>query len=157
MIPEEHLNVLRKLYDGIKGRDINWVVTGSVSFCIQGVPVTPNDIDIQTDEEGAYRIADLFQDRVIKEVEFSSTDRIRSHFGALMIHEVLVELMGAVQKYYDGEWEKPIDIESHKRIVEVEEMEVPVLDLGYEALAYRRFGRVEMAKKLKEYSEGDFI
>ncbi len=157
MIPDEHLNALRKLYEEIHGRDINWVVTGSLSFCIQGVPVTPNDIDIQTDEEGAYKIADIFQERVIKEVEFSSTDRIRSHFGALMVHGVLVELMGAVQKYYDGKWEEPIDIEAHKRIVEVEDMEVPVLDLGYESLAYRRFGRVEMADKLEEYSEGEFI
>ena len=157
MIPDEHLNVLRKLYEGINERDINWVVTGSVSFCIQGVPVTPNDIDIQTDEEGAYKIAEIFQDRVIKEVEFSSTERIKSHFGALMMHGVLVELMGAVQKYYDGSWEEPIDIDAYKKIVELEYMEIPVLDLGYESLAYRRFGRVEMANKLEEYSEGKFI
>ncbi len=157
MIPDEHLNALRKLYGEIQGREVNWVVTGSVSFCIQGVPVTPNDIDIQTDEAGAYKIAELFQDRVIKEVEFSSTDRIRSHFGALMIHGVLVELMGAVQKFYDGKWEEPIDIDAHKKIVELDDMEIPVLDLAYESLAYRRFGRVEMADKLEEYSEGEFI
>ncbi|MEF8798198.1 MAG: hypothetical protein V5A79_02120, partial [Candidatus Bipolaricaulota bacterium] len=153
MLPDEHLNVLKKLYNKIHDRDINWVVTGSVSFCLQGVPLSPNDIDIQTDEDGAYKIEDLFRDRVIKEVKFSSTDKIRSHFGALMIHGIVVELMGGVQKYYDGEWEDPIDIDLHKKTVAIAGMKVPVLELSYEAEAYRRFGRVEMANKLKTYAE----
>lgn len=153
MLPDEHLNVLKKIYARIHGEDINWVVTGSVSFCLQGVPLSPNDIDIQTDEDGAYKIEELFSNRVIKEVEFSSTDKIRSHFGALMIHGIVVELMGGVQKYYDGEWEDPIDIDLHKKTVEIAGMEVPVLELSYEAEAYRRFGRVEMAEKLREYAD----
>ncbi|MBS3765430.1 hypothetical protein KGY71_02800 [Candidatus Bipolaricaulota bacterium] len=157
MIPDEHLNVIQKLYTRIKGKDINWVLTGSTSFCLQGVQVTPNDIDIQTDEDGAYEIADLFSDRVIKEVEFSSTGRIKSHFGALMIHGILVELMGAVQKFYDGEWEPPIDVNTHKRTVELEGMEIPVLDLAYESRAYRRFGRVEMAEKLRNHAEKEIF
>jgi len=157
MIPDEHLNVLKKLYSEIHDKDINWVVTGSASFCLQGVPVSPNDIDIQTDEKGAYRIEELFRDRVIKEVEFSSTDRIRSHFGALMIHGILVELMGAVQKFYDGNWEDPIDIDAHKKFVHVDGMKIPVLELAYESLAYRRFGRVEMADKLRDYADKEFI
>ncbi|MFP4201340.1 MAG: nucleotidyltransferase domain-containing protein [Candidatus Acetothermia bacterium] len=157
MIPDEHLNVLRKLYSRIEDNGIDWVVTGSASFALQGVPVTPNDVDIQTDESGAYEIEELFSDRVIKEVEFSSTERIKSHFGALMIHGILVELMGAVQKYYDGEWEPPIDIDRHKKFVSLEGMEIPVLDLAYESLAYRRFGRVETADRLEKFLDGEFI
>ncbi|MFP4135640.1 MAG: nucleotidyltransferase domain-containing protein [Candidatus Acetothermia bacterium] len=157
MIPDEHLNVLRKLYSRIEDNGIDWVVTGSASFALQGVPVTPNDVDIQTDESGAYEIEELFSDRVIKEVEFSSTERIKSHFGALMIHGILVELMGAVQKYYDGEWEPPIDIDRHKKFISLEGMEIPVLDLAYESLAYRRFGRVETADRLEKFLDGEFI
>ncbi len=157
MIPDEHLNVLKRLYSKMHDRDINWVVTGSTSFCLQGVPVSPNDIDIQTDEDGAYKIEELFRHRVVTKVEFSSTEKIRSHFGALMIHGILVELMGAVQKYYDGSWEDPIDIDMHKKIVSVEGMDIPVLELAYESLAYRRFGRVEMAEKLREYADKEFI
>ncbi|MFP4507368.1 MAG: nucleotidyltransferase domain-containing protein [Candidatus Acetothermia bacterium] len=157
MIPDEHLNVLRKLYSRIEDNGIDWVVTGSTSFALQGVPVTPNDVDIQTDESGAYEIEELFSDRVIKEVEFSSTERIKSHFGALMIHGILVELMGAVQKYYDGEWEPPIDIDRHKKFISLEGMEIPVLDLAYESLAYRRFGRVETADRLEKFLDGEFI
>lgn len=153
MLPCKHLEVLRKLYSELKGIGVAWVVTGSLSFCLQGVPVSPNDIDIQTDESGAYEIEQLFQEYVFKKVKFSSTDRIKSHFGALKIDGVLVEIMGAVQKFYDGKWEEPIDIDKHKKIVTVGEMEVPVLNLGYEAKAYRRFGRLEMAEKLSNYSD----
>ncbi|MBS3786813.1 hypothetical protein KGY79_01295 [Candidatus Bipolaricaulota bacterium] len=153
MLPCKHLEVLQKLYSELKGTEVNWVVTGSVSFCLQGVPVSPNDLDIQTDKPGAYEIERLFQEYVIKKVKFSSTDRIKSHFGALKIEGVLVEIMGAVQKFYDGEWEEPIDIDKHKKIVTVKEMEIPVLNLGYESKAYRRFGRLEMAEKLSDYSD----
>ena len=153
MLPNKHLKVLRKIYSELENRDLNWVVTGSVSFCLQGVPVSPNDIDIQTDETSAYSVERIFKRYLIKRVKFSSTDRIRSHFGALKIDGVLVEIMGAVQKFYDGAWEDPIDIDKHKKIVTLEDMAIPVLNLCYEAEAYRRFGRVEMAKKLKAYSD----
>lgn len=153
MLPGRHLEVLRKLYSELKGTGVSWVVTGSLSFCLQGVNVSPNDIDIQTDESGAYEIERLFQEYRFKKVKFSSTDRIKSHFGALKIEGILVELMGAVQKFYDGKWEEPIDIDKHKKIVTVGKMEVPVLNLDYEAKAYRRFGRLEMAEKLSNYSD----
>jgi len=54
MIPQIHLQVLRKLYERLKDSNVNWVVTGSLGFALQGVPVEPHDIDIQTDKEGAY-------------------------------------------------------------------------------------------------------
>lgn len=68
MIPDEHLNVIRKLYSGLKDEDINWALTGSISFCLQGVPADPDDVDIQTGEDGAYEIAELFSDRVVEEL-----------------------------------------------------------------------------------------
>lgn len=152
MLPQKHLKALKRLYFRLEDSDVNWVVTGSVSFCLQGVPVSPNDIDIQTDEAGAYELERLFEEYTVKKVKFSSTDRIRSHFGAIRLEGVLVEIMGAVQKYYDEEWEEPIDINRHKIIVTLEDMQIPVLNLAYEAEAYKRYGRLEMAEKLRTYA-----
>jgi len=153
MIPEQHERALRIIYNKLSGMDINWVITGSVSFCLQGVPLTPNDIDIQTDKGGAYKLENLFEERMTREVKFSSTDRIRSHFGAFELEDVEVEIMGAVQKFYDGRWEKPIDINRNKKFVEFSGMDLPVLALRYEARAYRRYGRIEMADKLDKYAD----
>jgi hypothetical protein len=131
-------------------------VTGSFGFVLQGVPAKPNDIDIQTDEAGAYEIERLFSEFVVKKVKFSATEKIRLHFGALEIDGVKVEIMGDIQKRFeDGTWEEPVNFEHHKRFVEVEGMNVPVLALEYEYQAYMKLGRVEKAQMLKQMLEGE--
>ena len=150
-VDSTYLNVLRKIYTQLKDTNVNWVVTGSLSFALQGIPVTPHDIDIQTDEAGAYEIERCFSEYVVRNVVFSSTDKIRSHFGALLIDGIEVELMGDIQKRLeDGSWEEPVDLERHKRIVEVKGMHIPVLSLEYEYQAYLKIGRLERAQMLKE-------
>jgi len=148
------LKVLRKLYERLNNRDVNWVVTGSLGFALQGVPVEPPDIDIQTDREGAYKIEHLFSEFVVKKVAFSSTEKIRSHFGALMIDGIKVEIMGDVQKRLeDGSWEQPVDINKYKHFVEIEGMRIPVLSLEYEYQAYLKLDRMEKARMLKKFLE----
>jgi hypothetical protein len=150
-VDSTYLDVLRKIYTQLKDTNVNWVVTGSLSFALQGIPVTPHDIDIQTDEAGAFEIERCFSEYVVRNVVFSSTDKIRSHFGALLIDGIEVELMGDIQKRLEGgSWEEPVDLEHHKRIVEVEGMYIPVLSLEYEYQAYLKMGRLERAQMLKE-------
>lgn len=152
MLSKKHLNVLKKIYSQLKDKNINWVVTGSLGFTLQGVPVEPNDIDIQTDREGAYEIERIFSEFVSKKVKFSSAERIRSHFGELIIDGIKVEIMGDIQKRLeDGNWEEPVNLERYKRFVEVEGMKIPVLSLEYEYQAYLKLGRIEKAKILKEW------
>ncbi|NJE08637.1 hypothetical protein E3E31_08910 [Thermococcus sp. M39] len=151
MIPQTHLKVLRKLYERLKDSDVNWVITGSLGFALQGVPVEPHDIDIQTDKEGAYEIEHLFSEFVVRPVKFRESERIRSHFGALMIDGIKVEIMGDIQKKVNDEWEPPVDINRYKRFVQIEGMKIPVLDLEYEYQAYLKLGRVEKAKMLKKF------
>lgn len=56
MLSEQHLKIVQKIYNELNKTDINWAITGSTAFAIQGVPLIPNDIDIQTDKKGAYQI-----------------------------------------------------------------------------------------------------
>ena len=153
MIPQIHLKVLRKLYERLKGSDVNWAVTGSLGFALQGVPVEPHDIDIQTDKEGAYEIERLFYEFVIESVKFKESEKIRSHFGALIIDGIKIEIMGDIQKKLNDEWEPPVNIDRYKCFVEIEGMKIPVLDLEYEYKAYLKLGRVEKAKMLKKFLE----
>ncbi len=156
MIDFVHLNVLRKIHARLHNTSVNWVVTGSLGFSLQGVPVEPNDIDIQTDEAGAYEIEHRFSDAVIKKVEFSSTERIRSYFGALQIDGIKVEIMGDIQKRSaDGVWEREVDLVRYKRMVEIEGMQVPVLSLEYEYQAYLKLGRIEKAEVLRKWLDSE--
>lgn len=149
MINPTCLQVLQKLYARLHDTDINWVVTGSLSFALQGVPVEPHDIDLQTNEAGAYAIEQAFSECVLRKVAFSSTANIRSHFGAILLDRIKVEIMGDIQKRLeDGSWEAPVDLIQHKQIVEFEGMQIPVLSLEYEYQAYRKLGRFERAQIL---------
>ena len=158
MIDPVYMNVLRRIQARLSDTYVNWVVTGSLGFALQGVPVQPNDIDIQTDEVGAYQMESLFSDMVIRKVKFSATERIKSHFGALQIDGIQVEIMGDIQKKgTDGAWEEPVDPAHYRRMVDIDGLLVPVLSLEYEYQAYLKFGRVERAKMLRRWldDEGD--
>ena len=156
MIDPVYLNVLRQIHARLSNTDVNWAVTGSLGFALQGVPVQPNDIDIQTDKVGAYAIESLFSDIVIRKVEFSATERIKSHFGALQIDGIQVEIMGDIQKREaDGVWEEIVDPARYRLMVEIAGMLVPVLSLEYEYQAYLKFGRTERAKMLRRWLDGE--
>jgi hypothetical protein len=146
-----YLVVLRQLFTELKESRVLWVVTGSLRFALQGLPLEPHDIDLQTDAEGAYEIARRFSSQVSRNVTFSSTESIRSHFGALLIEGLVVEIMGDIQKRLeDGTWEPPVNLKSHRQFFRVEDMDIPVLTLAYEAQAYRKLGRPERAAMLQE-------
>ncbi len=152
MIDLVYLNVLRQIHARLFNTDVNWVVTGSLGFALQGVPVQPNDIDLQTDKAGAYEIEHQFSDVVIRKIQFSATERIRSHFGALQIDGIEVEIMGDIQKRgADNIWEEIVNPAHYRQMVEIEGLLVPVLSLEYEYQAYLKFGRIERAQMLRRW------
>jgi hypothetical protein len=152
MIPDSHRRALRILLATLPTDAITWALTGSLSFALQGVPVEPHDIDIQTDEAGAYAVARCFADSLTRPVQFSATARIRSHFGAFTLERITVEVMGALQKRLpDGSWEPPVEVTLYRRWVAFEAWRIPVLDLAYEQQAYLVMGRAERAALLAEF------
>ena len=154
MIDPAFLDVLRTLYRRLAGTDINWAVTGSLCFALQGVPVGEvHDIDLQSDEAGVYDIERRFADNVTRKVAVWESRTIRSHFGVLLIDGVKVELMGemATRPAEDAAWGEPIDLKRIKRFVTVDDMRVPVIDLEHEYEAYLKMGRIEKARLLRAW------
>ena len=120
MLPWRHLEALREIEARLRGGGVRWALTGSASFALQGVPVEVHDIDVQTDAAGAYALAYRFAEAVTRPVAFSEAERMRSHFGALRLWGVSVEIMGDIAKRLpDGRWEEPVDLDAHTRFVEV--------------------------------------
>jgi len=154
IINSAYLKVLEKIYSRLTKTNINWAVTGTLGFALQGLPVNPNDIDIQTDKVGAYETEKLFSEFVIKKVSFSTAEKIRSHLGELKINGIKVEIMGDIQKRNaDQTWEPPVDLNKHKKMIEVEGMHIPVLSLEYEYQAYLKLGRKDKAEMLRKWME----
>jgi hypothetical protein len=154
MIELQYLNVLRKIYSRLSDCPINWVVTGSLGMVLQGMEIEVHDIDIQTDEQGAYEFEGLFPEYVVKPVQYSASERIRSHLGRLEIEGVKVEIMGGIQKALSGQvWEEPVKIEQYRQWIRYDEMRIPVLSLEYEYQAYLKLGRTERAWAIKNWLE----
>ena len=152
MLTMQHREALRDLALHIHTGEITWALTGSTSFALQGVPVEAHDIDVQTDRDGAYAIERIFAAQMIRPVRFSSTEKVRSHFGALLLHGIEVELMGDLQKRLSyGTWEESVDLRPLIHWLELEEMRIPVLDLVHEQRAYTILGRVERATLLADF------
>lgn len=151
MLNDDLFSVLTIIYDRLSSTAINWAVTGSASFALQGLPFDPTDIDIQTDESGAYQIERLFKEYIEKDIKYSSNGLIRSHFGELIISGIRVEIMGDIDKLINHEWVKQPNLDDIKEFVLVDNMRIPVLSLNYEAKAYRALGRTEKADRITQY------
>jgi len=150
-LPAPFLPILHQLHAALHGQDILWAITGSTSFALRSLPFTPNDIDLQTDAPGAYELEKALQQFVVRPVTFSGTDRIRSHFGQLRLDGVKVEIMGDVEKWVNGRWEPPPDLNKHREFIQFDGMELPVLSLAYEREAYEKMGRMETAVLLQKW------
>ena len=143
------MKALRVIHDRLQGAGITWAVTGSLGFALQGVPVAPHDIDIQTDKKGAYEIERLLHEFVVERVQYSSAERIRSHFGVLIINSIRTEIMGDIEKRTsEGTWQPVDDLKKYLRRVKIDDLAIPVLSLEYEYEAYMQLGREDKARFL---------
>ncbi|MFB6082525.1 MAG: nucleotidyltransferase domain-containing protein [Halanaeroarchaeum sp.] len=151
-LEDPHRGVVLTLVDRLDGTGVDWALTGSCSFALQGVPLSPNDVDVQTNRAGAYAIAETFAAAVDDPVTWSEGDRIRSAYGTLVVDGVEVELMGGVQRRRaDGTWSDTVEITDHLTTVDLAGRAVPVIDLAYDARAYEEMGRSERAALLREH------
>jgi len=147
MVDQRFLSVLRTVNLRLNESNVQWALVGSLGLAVRGISTEPHDIDIITDEAGAYEMERLFSRFVKRRVELLTSERIRSHFGILEIEGVRVEIMGDFQvKLPDGSWENPPDLARHKQTVLVDDMQVPVLSLEWEYQASLKLGREEKAE-----------
>ena len=152
MLPGAHVRALWRIATLLEDADAAWALTGSTALALQGLPMEPRDVDVQTNESGAYEIGRRLAAYVLRPVALSATERIRSHFGLFEIEGVQVEVMGDVELCLpDGSWRPPPDVAALRRWVEAERLRLPVLDLAHEEQAYRALGRVERADAIRAW------
>jgi hypothetical protein len=152
MIETQYLATLHKIYLRLKDCRSIWAITGSLGMTLQGMDLKVHDIDIQTDRGGAFEIEGKFSENIIDPVRYSQSERIRSYLGKLGIDGIQVEIMGDIQKRIDEKtWEEPVQVEHHRKWVNIDGMQIPVLSLEYEYQAYLKLGRVERAEMLREW------
>jgi hypothetical protein len=134
------------LADELSNGGIGWAVTASANLALRGFPVEPGDVDVMTDADSAYRIADRFSERGVRPVlppEEAEHGNIRSYFGAIEVAGTEVELMGDVEHRVRGKWVPAADVATHREFLTVDGRAVPVMPLDHERRGYRAIGRAE--------------
>ena len=74
MIEAQYLATLRKIYSCLKDGKVIWVITGSLGMALQGIDLEVHDIDIQTDQQGAFEIESKFPENIIEPVRYSPAE-----------------------------------------------------------------------------------
>lgn len=153
-LPLSILETLRVLHARLAEAPFPWAITGSVGMALQGMPLAPRDIDLQTDRAGAYAMQDLLAEFVVQPVAMKDSGHTRSLFGVLRVEGVTVEIMGdMVRRGPDGEWGTPPALAAITRRVMLAGMDLPVLDLAHEYQAYLAMGRTERAEEIRRWLE----
>lgn len=154
-LPEPLRAALAQLVPLLNATGAPWVMGGSCCLALQGVDVTPHDLDLCTDREGAYRIGEALRQVAVEQqpVRWGEGERIRSHRGLYQLGSVQVDIVGAAE-YREGEgWTNAVPpAEWQTTLVSLPGTRwmIPVWTLEYELTAYRRLQREAKVKLIKD-------
>jgi hypothetical protein len=149
-LPDQHAKVLRLLIEKIPPADLPWTLTGSAGLRLQGVDIPVNDLDLQTDAQTIYIIEKYLTEFVKTPVHVWESEHTLSHHGQAEINGLQVEFLGDMRhRSSSSDWEPAVDIASARIWVDWRELQIPVLPLQHEALAYEKMGRTQKAELIR--------
>ncbi|OBZ17801.1 hypothetical protein [Bacillus sp. FJAT-26390] len=145
---------LAVLIDATGSCNANWVVGGSASLMLRGLPLPakPRDLDIYCDDEDVASIYESLRAFAVDEPAISVTAMYRSTLSHFLIHGVQVELVGGFQVQAAGNLyetrvrELLIPHAEHIQLYE-QECPVPIVPLAHELwfnYLRNRMDRVEL-------------
>lgn len=121
-------SALKILIERLKG--VDFALIGTFNLSIQGIDVSPNDLDILTDEAGIYKIGEIFDGPIVqansgpwKETEF-------------IIGDVEVQATSTQNNPL-----RPMDYKKHIISIEKEGIQIPCMSLESELDFYKKAGR----------------
>lgn len=149
-LPGQHASVLTLLVARIPPADYLWALTGSAGLRLQGVDIPVHDLDLQTDAETVYLLEKELAEFMKTPVHVWESEHSLSYHGQAEIDGLQVELLGDIRhRGADGAWQPPLDIPSVLVWVEWHGLQIAVLSLAHEALAYEKMGRSQKAELIR--------
>lgn len=150
MIDEKFKETLKTVVSKLEGKQLNWAVIGSTNMALQGINVSPNDLDIVTSFEGIEKMEGVFKDYMKNEIqtkEASQEDNSDYYEMKLSINGLEVHVVGAgPEDIYYGRVAS-----GRTTTVRVKDFKVPCMKLEAEKETYIATGRQQKAKIIENF------
>lgn len=143
MIEKKYIEVLKKVASKINLFKIRWALIGSLNLKLQGINVSPRDVDILIDNKNLKNIRNSFKKYRPSETEELSNGE-GEHFS-FNIDGVEVEICG---DYEMGSYARNFN---DVLILNIEGAKIPCFGLKSEAIIYEKRGRIEKANMINQF------
>lgn len=151
MISEQFIKALKIVAKRIEDNGITWAVIGSGALALQGMDVTPNDLDISVNVRDLEKIHELFADYSAAEAKEIET------LSGKQAWDVLATIKG-VETQFCGEKESNEDAVWFNRVaagltndVEVDGVRVPCISLPAAVEAYKELQRPQKVELIQKF------
>jgi hypothetical protein len=134
---------LRHIAQRLDEAGVAYRVVGGAAVALHGVPLTVNDLDIETSTDDAYGFQTLFADHVVEPVALRESETYRSHLGRFDFDGVAVEVIGDIKRREGEGWVSTAA--ATETTVDLDGVPVRVSWLEEELLAYVRRKRLDRA------------
>ena len=156
MMPGKVGEALHVLFKAVDPLPVRWLIAGSCGLALQGVEVTPHDIDVLTDDAGARTIHAALSEFEKRPLVRKGGERSRPLIGCVEIHEVEIEIMSDLEADVKSVWVRRQGLKP-ERVAFFNGMSLPVLPLEDALAAYRAMDREkdhEKVAKIEAVLEG---
>jgi SAM-dependent methyltransferase len=155
LLPRPLRSALMRLIPILEATGASWAVGGSCGLALHGVRVEPHDIDLITDQDGAYRIGMALREVALEKqpVQWSDSQFIRSHRGLYQLEDVQIDVVGGGE-FREGEvWLAAWPLNERKTDllhIPGSELAVRAFTLENELIAYRQMQREAKVRLIEE-------
>lgn len=128
--------------------NLPYAFIGSINLYLQGLEVSPRDIDILTTPEGIKEIDERLKKSRTREIYFDETNGRNSFRSFYRINDIEIEVLGNVNNEC-----RRTDCLDNRIFVTFHGRQTPCIPLSEEVCAYRKMGREDKVKMIEEFMQ----
>lgn len=150
MFEQEIRKSIAFLSDDLSKLQDPFYIIGSSALVLAGIPLEiTEDIDLLTSTQDADLLKNHWQANKVGEYTPKDSDKFRSNFGRFQWNAVLVEVMGDLEIFHEGTWQKLLIDEYFE--VSINQLSIRIPTLKEQERIFRFFGRA------KDLAKADII
>lgn len=150
MFEQEIRKSIAFLSDDLSKLQDPFYIIGSSALVLAGIPLEiTEDIDLLTSTQDADLLKNHWQANKVGEYTPKDSDKFRSNFGRFQWDSILVEVMGELEVFHKGMWQK-LQIDEYFE-VSINQLSIRIPTLKEQEKIFRLFGRA------KDLAKADII